>query len=175
MSFRLSRLIAVVLVVATVLLIAGRCFAVYFPLGPSKDEWGLKYDVQVSATEGDKLNVVFTLADEGRLKPIYSATLVAFSDPGPDRSQSVLANAPLVLNPTKDGKLAGQAPISKELSDRAQIRILTFSVEGKRQTEGAASYYIPLKRFLNKAPVAASASPPESIASPRKTKGPISR
>lgn len=166
MSIRFSRRAIGGLVVAAVLLMAGRCFATYFPLGPSKDEWGLKYDVEVTATDGDKLNILFTLADEGRLKPIHSATLVAFSNPGYDGGRSYLANAPLVLKPNKQGKLAGQTQISKEVMDRAQIRILTLSVDGKRQTAGAASYYISLKRFLNKTPVAASASAPVSLPSP---------
>jgi hypothetical protein len=156
MNLRLSRLATSCLVVAAFLVIAGRCCAVYFPLGPSQDEWGLKYEVQASATAGDKVNVLFTLADEGRLKPINSATLVAFSKPDYDGSRSVLAHAPIVLKLNKDGKLAGQAQISKELLDRAQVQILTLSVDGKRQTAGAASYYIPLKKFLTKAPVAAS-------------------
>lgn len=123
----------------------------------------MKYDVEVTATSEDKLNILFTLADEGRLKPLYSATLVAFSNPGYDGGRSYLVNAPLVLKPNKQGKLAGQAQISKEFIDRAQIRILTLSVDGKRQTAGAASYYIPLKRFLNKAPAAASTSASDSI------------
>jgi hypothetical protein len=55
-------------VVGVLALAAGQCWATFFDLGPSKDEWGLKYDVQVSPAEGNKLNVVFTLADEGRLK-----------------------------------------------------------------------------------------------------------
>jgi hypothetical protein len=158
MSLRFSRLATGCLVVAAVLLIAGRAWAVFFPLGPSQDDWGLKYDVEVKAAEGDKVNVLFTLADEGRLKPLLSVTLVAFSNPDYDGSRSVLANAPIVMKPNKDGKLTGQAQISKELVDRAQIRILTLSVDGKRQTAGAASYYLPLKKFLNKAPVAASPS-----------------
>lgn len=166
MSRRWSRLAWGGLVVAAALLMVGRCWAVFFPLGPSQDEWGLKYEVVVSAADGDKLNVRFTLADQGRLKPIFSATLVAFSEPGHDGSKSVLANAPIALQPTKGGKLAGQAQISKDLIDRAQIQILTFAVEGKRQTAGAASYYIPLKRFLNKAPVAAATSASESSALP---------
>jgi hypothetical protein len=138
MSLRLSRLATSCLVVAAVLLVAGRCFAVFFPLGPSQDDWGLKYEVEVksseaSATAGDKVNVLFTLADEGRLKPINSATLVAFSKPDYDGSRSVLAHAPIVLKPNKDGKLAGQAQISKELLDRAQVQILTLSVDGPRR------------------------------------------
>jgi hypothetical protein len=156
MSIRLSRLTMGVLVVAAVVLISSRCWAVYYPLGPSKDEWGLKYDVEVSASDGDKLNVLFTLADEGRLKPIYSATVVAFSKPDSDGGRTYDVKAPIELKSTKDGKRAGQVQIRKEFVDRAMIRILTLTVDGRPQTAGAAYYDIPLKKFLNKAPVAAS-------------------
>ena len=35
------------------LLMSGRSWAIYNVLGPSKDEWGLKYDVQVNDAGGD--------------------------------------------------------------------------------------------------------------------------
>jgi hypothetical protein len=170
MSFRFSRLATGVLVVAAVILMSGRSWAVFYSLGPSKDEWGLKYDVEVSAAEGDKLNVLFRLADEGRLKPIYSATVVAFSNPNSDGGRTYLVNAPIDLKSTKDGKLTGQAQMRKEFADRAKIRILTLMVDGRRQTSGAAYYDIPRKKFLNKAPVAASPQSPPSIASPPASK-----
>jgi hypothetical protein len=148
----------------------GRCWAVFYPLGPSKDEWGLKYDVEVNAADGDNLNVVFTLADEGRLKPIYSATVVVFSNPRSDGSRTYLVNTPIDLKSTKDGKLTGQAPIRKEFADRAIIRILTLTVDGRRQTSGAAYYVVPLKKFLKTASVAASPQASPSIASPPTSK-----
>jgi hypothetical protein len=149
---------------------SGRCWAVYYALGPSKDEWGLKYNVEVNAAEKDKLNVLFTLADEGRLKPIYSATVVAFSNPNRDGGRTYLVQELIEFKTTKDGKLAGQAQIRKEFADRAMIRILTLTVDGRRQTAGAAYYDIPLKKFLTKAPVAASPQATPSIASPPASK-----
>ena len=149
---------------------SGRSWAVYYALGPSKDEWGLKYDVEVNAADGDKLNVVFTLADEGRLKPIYSVTVVAFSKPDSQGGRSYDVKAPIELKPTKDGKRTGQVQIRKEFADRAMIRILTLTVDGQRQTAGAAYYDIPLKKFLNKAPAAASPQAPPSIAAPPASK-----
>jgi hypothetical protein len=171
MSIRLSRLATGVLVVAAVVLMSGRSWAVYFGLGPSKDEWKLKYDVDVNAVDGDTLTVVFTLADEGRLKPIYSIDLVAFSkqtDSQGGRSYDV--KAPIQLKTTKDGKRAGQVQIRKEFVDRAMIRILTLTVDGQRQQAGAAYYDIPLKKFLNNAPTAASPKTPPSIAAPPASK-----
>lgn len=162
MDFRRSRWGPGALAIAAVLLVAGPIWAVYYALGPSKDDWGMKFDVEVSAASGDTVNVLFTLADEGRLKPIYSATVVAFSKPYPDGGQAYLAKAEINLKPNKDGKLAGQTQIRKELADRALIRILTLTFDGQRQRAGAKYYDIPLKKFLNKSATAAS---PPSIAS----------
>lgn len=166
MGLRFSRWATGLFVVAAVLLMAGYAWATYFPLGPSPDDWGMKFVVELTAAEGDKVNVHFTLTDEGRLKPIHSATVVAFSKPDYDGGRSYLVNAPIVLKPTKDGKLGGQAQMSKEFVEIAQIRILTLSVDSKRQTAGAASYYIPLQKFLSKTPVATTPTAPASTASP---------
>jgi hypothetical protein len=164
MNSRYSRLATSVLVIAAAVLLPSFSWAVYYPLGPSKDEWGLKYDVEVNAAGGDKLNVNFTLADQGRLKPIYSATVIAFSNPNSDGSRSYLVKAQIDLKPNKDGKLTGQTQIGKEFADRAVVRILTLTVDGRRYT--SARYYdIPLKKFLNRAAVPASPKSPPSIVS----------
>jgi hypothetical protein len=170
MSIRLSRLATGVLVVAAMVLMSGLSWAMFYGLGPSKDEWKLKYDVEVDAASGDTLTVDFTLADEGRLKPIYSITLIAFSkqtDSQGGRSYDV--KAPIQLKATTDGKRAGQAQIRKEFADRAIIRILTQTVDGRPQ-QFAAYYDIPLRKFLNKVPAAASRQAPRSIAAPPASK-----
>jgi len=166
MRIRFSALATSVLIVVAVLLMSGRSWAWFFELGPSKGEWGLKYDGEVNAANGDKLNVVFTLADQGRLKPIYSVSVIAFSNLRPDGGRTYLLNTPIDLKPTKDGKLSGQVEIGKEFADRAVVRILTQTFDGKPQTTGARYYDIPLKKFQKKAREAASSEPPSSIASP---------
>jgi hypothetical protein len=170
MNIRLSRLATGVLVVAAVVLMSGRGWAIFTGLGPSKDEWKLKYDVEVNAADSDTLTVVFTLADEGRLKPIHSINLVAFSkqtDSQGGRTYDV--KAPIELKATKDGKQAGQVQIRKEFADRAVFRILTQTVDGQRQ-QFAAYYDIPLNKFLNKAPAAASSQARPSVAAPPASK-----
>ncbi len=164
MNTRFLRLATGMLVVATMVLMSERSWAIYYRLGPSKDEWGLKYDVAVQDAGSDTLTVVFTLADEGRLKPIYSIELVAFSkqtDKQGGRSYDV--KAPIELKPTEDGRRVGQVQIRKEFVDRAKFRILTQMVDGKRQPSGGSYLDIPLAKFLKKAPAAAPlASPPAS-------------
>lgn len=166
MRIRLSRVVTGMLVVAAIVLMADRSWAIRYGLGPSKDEWQLKYDVAIEDSPGDTLTVVFTLADEGRLKPIYSIDLVAFSkrtDSQGGRSYDVME--PIELKPTGDGKRVGRAHIRKEFLDRAKIRIITLTVDGKRQPSGGAFYDIPIAKYLNKADSPAVASPP-----PRRSK-----
>ena len=67
------------LAAAVVFLTSVRSWAIYDVLGPSKDEWGLKYDVQINDAGGNNVTVVFTLADEGRLKPLTTIELYAFN------------------------------------------------------------------------------------------------
>jgi hypothetical protein len=95
MSIRLSRVATGVLVLAAMALLPGLCWAVYYQLGPSKDEWGLKYDAAVSDADGDNATVVFTLADEGRLKPFYSIEVVAFSKPDSQGGRTYDVKAPI--------------------------------------------------------------------------------
>ncbi|HEY4261543.1 MAG TPA: hypothetical protein VGM98_15345 [Schlesneria sp.] len=169
MSFRFPRLATSASFVVAVVLTSGFSWAHFYELGPSKDEWGLKYDGEVTAS-GDKLNVSFTLADQGRLKPIYSVSVVAFSDLRSDGGRTYLVNTTFDLKPTQDGKLTGQLQISKEFADRAMIRILTQTFDGKPQPAGARYYQVPLKKFMKKtlapAPAAASFQVRSSIASP---------
>jgi hypothetical protein len=161
MSNRLLRLATAV--VAVILLTSGRSWAIYNVLGPSKDEWGLKYDVEVNSADGDTATVIFTLADEGRLKPVESIELFAFSkETDSQGGHGYDVKAPIVLKTTKDGRRVGQVQIRKEFLDRAQLRMLSRMFDGQPQSSGFACYEIPVSRFLNKGLGAPSplASPP---------------
>ncbi len=165
MSIRLSRLATGMLALAAIVLMADRCWAIRQGLGPSRDEWQLKYDVTVEDADSETLTVVFTLADEGRLKPIYSIDAVAFSKQT-DRQggRSYDLNEPIKLQPTKDGERTGRVQIPKRLIDRAKIRIITLTLDGKRQPSGGVFYDIPIAKYLHKTPGAGSplASPPRA-------------
>jgi hypothetical protein len=155
-SIRLSHVARGMLVVAAIVLTSDRGWAIYYALGPSNDEWGLKYDVEVSDAGGDKLTVAFTLADEGRLKPFYSLEVIAFSRPDSQGGRTYDVKAPIELKTTEDGKRAGQVQIRKEFLGRAKIRILTRKVDGKQQPSGGAYYDIPIAKYLNRVPATAS-------------------
>jgi len=122
----------------------------------------VKYDVAVTQADKDNVNVVFTLADEGRLKPFYKLELISMSKPA-DNPGSLMYDmrSPFELKTTADGRRAGQVQLRKEFADSAMIRILTLTVDGQRQMRGAY-YDIPLNKYLKTAPAAGSplASPP---------------
>jgi hypothetical protein len=174
MGFRVLRLATGVLVVTAVVLMTSRSWAHWYDLGSSKDEWGVKYEGEVDAANGDKLIVHFTIADQGRLKPIHSVFVMAFSRPDLSGNRTYLVKTPISMKPTEDGKLTGQVEVGKEFADRAVIRIFTLTVDGRSQmagpTAGARYYDIPLKKFLKKAPMAASSPSRSSIAQPPASK-----
>jgi hypothetical protein len=136
------------LAVAALVVMSNHCLAVFYGLGPSKDDWGMKFDVEVTEADADNVTVVFTLEDDGRLKPIHSINLVAFSKPDAGGGRSYDLKAPIKFQ-VQDGKRVGQATIRKEFVNRANFRVLTQRVDGKHQSAGAAYYDIPLKRFTN--------------------------
>jgi hypothetical protein len=156
MNIRFSRLATGVLALAAILLMSDRSWAIRFGLGPSKDEWKLAYDVAVYDAGSDKVTVVFTLNDEGRLKTIDSVDLVAFSkqtDPQGGHSYDVME--PIEMKATEDGPRVGQAQMRKEFVGRAKIRIITHMVDGKRQSSGGAFYDIPIGKYDIQATAAA--------------------
>ncbi len=164
MNIRLSHLATGMLAVAAIVLMSDRSWAIRHGLGPSKDEWKLAYDVAVYDAGSDKVTVVFTLSDEGRLKPIYSIDLVAFSkqtDSQGGHAYDVMER--IELKPTADGKRVGQAQMRKEFVDRAKIRIISLTLDGKRQPSGGVFYDIPIAKYV----IQATAAAPPATTSPR--------
>lgn len=158
MNIRLSRFASAMLVVAAIFLMPGRSWAVYYWLGPSKDDWGMKYGVEINDAGQDTVTVVFNLADEGRLKPFDLIELIALNkETDSQGGHTYDVRAKIELKTTKDGRRAGQVQIRKEFADRAKFRILTRTIDGKAQA--TESYYeIPINKFLNKTPATASHS-----------------
>ncbi|MDZ4817964.1 MAG: hypothetical protein SGJ20_03220 [Planctomycetota bacterium] len=161
MSNRFSRVALGLFVVAAIALLAQQAWAVYFALGPSKDEWGLKYDVAVEDAGNDMYDVTFTLADEGRLKPIHSISLAVFDKQSSSQSgKTYEVKGKFALKPTADGKRAGTMQVRKDQAEQAILRVLTQRVDGKFQSAGAAYYEIPLAKILKGTTSPGIASPP---------------
>jgi hypothetical protein len=166
MGLRFSHRATGLLVVVALALMSSSSWAVYYELGPSSDDWGLKYAGDVTATNDGKLNVSFTLADQGRLKPIHSVHIFALTHPNPDGSRTYLLKAPMAMTPTQDGKLTGQMQIGRELTNLAVVRIFSYTVDGQPQKLGVRYYDIPITKFIKKPQQAAAPRSPFSIASP---------
>ena len=163
MNIRFSRFASALLVVAAIFLMPGRSWAVYYWLGPSNDDWGMKYNVEVNDAGRDMVTVVFNLADEGRLKPFDLIELIALNkETDSQGGHSYAVKAAIDLKSTEDGRHSGHVQIRKEFADSAKFRILTRTIDGKAQA--TESYYeIPISKFMNKTPATAShtASRPE--------------
>src|SRR3954467_8758865 len=112
MNLRLPRLATGILVFAGMLLTADSSWAIRYGLGPSINDWRMKYDVAVKDAGDDKVTVVFTLADEGRLKPFYSLELVAFSKQTDNQGgRTYDLTVPIELKPAEDGKRVGEVQV----------------------------------------------------------------
>lgn len=165
MSNRISPKLTGLLVLVVVALACQQARAIYYALAPSSDDWGLKYEVAVEDAGSDKLLVKFTLAGEGRLKPIHSVTVAVLDKQRSTKNSRLYdVRGKLELKPTADGKRRGQLQIRKDQSDDAIIRVLTQRVDGKFQSAGAAYYDIPLAKFLREGSSPEVASQPESPA-----------
>lgn len=168
MSSQRRRVMKFGLAFAITTLIAGQAWAIYYALAPSKDEWGLKYDVEVEDAGADMVTVKFTLADEGRLKPIHSVSLAVLDKQySSQNSHRYDVKGKFDIKPAGDGKRAGQMQIRKDQADQAIIRVLTQRVNGKFQSAGAAYYDIPLSKHLDDGGSIGVASP---LAPPTKLK-----
>lgn len=163
MSIRLSRVAMGALALAAVVLCAQQSWAIRQGLTPNKAEWKLDYEVEVEELDSDTLNVVFTLADAGRLKPIYSIDLVAFSkqvDNQGGRAYDVMQ--PITLSPAEGGKQVGKVKLPKRFIDQAKIRLISLHIDGKRQPSGGVFFDIPVMKHWKNAPAASPdvATPP---------------
>ncbi len=160
MSSRFSRIATGLVVVAAIALISQQAWAIYYALAPSKDEWGLKYDITVEDADADTLNVKFTLASEGRLKPIHSITLAVLDKQNSTQnSRRYDVRGRIELKPAADGTRVGTIQLRKDQADQAMVRVLTQRVDGKFQSAGAAYYDIPLAKHLEGAAPSSLAAP----------------
>ena len=160
MSNRHFRWVRGLLAVVAFALMAERAGAIYYSLGPSKDEWGLKYDVAVEDAGADMVTVRFTLADEGRLKPIHSVSLsVLDKQNSTPNSQRYKVVGRLEFKTTSDGMRVGEIQLRKDLVELGNLQVLTQRVDGKFQSKGAAYYDIPLAKHLHDSGEPSVASP----------------
>jgi hypothetical protein len=151
-------------VVLTVLVLTtGRAWGIGFILGETKEELKLEYDVSVKDHGTGRVTVVFTLADEGRLKPLDEVQLAI---PAQEKNEHGGRWMDLVVSidmtETDGGKRVGRVHILKAWAERAQISLNTHTMDGKIDPLTRLHHVIPIAKYLN-APAAAAgrtAAPP---------------
>jgi len=114
-----------------------------FELGQTKEELKLQYDVAATDHGTGRVTLVFTLKDDGRLKPIRSVDLYVPSDEkheGGGRKSDLSLS--LDLRKADDARVA-RVHITKELAARAELHVVTDHLDGKQ--EPLTWYYHSIK------------------------------
>jgi len=146
------------LVVAVLVLSAGRAAGIGFVLSETKDELKLKYDVAVQDHQSGRVTIVFTLADEGRLRPLDA---VKFSIPSQKKESDGSYYYDLVIAvdmvATGNGTRVGRVHLLKEWAERGEISLDTHALDGKTD---------PLTRLHHRIPIADYMKPPATQPKP---------
>jgi hypothetical protein len=121
----------------------------------TKEDLKLEYDVSVHDLGDGQVAVTFTLADEGRLKPLYAVEL---NIPGQEKdehgSPADLAVS-LDMRKNADGARAARFELRKDLAERAAIWLTTMSFDGRRLVSTRYHHVIPVANYMMNPPAAA--------------------
>jgi hypothetical protein len=143
---------------AAIVSAANLAWAVGFELGESKDQLKLKYEVSLTDHGTGRITVVFTIADQGRLKPLNSVDLVIPSNDGTGHFDLWV---PLATEEV-DGKLSGRVHLKSELAQRAEIHLRTSSLDGKQEALTWYYHVIPIAEYLKGAETRRTKRPPDN-------------
>jgi hypothetical protein len=168
-SMRTLRYSAAVLVAAVVVSwTAGRASGIGFYLGETKEELKLKYDVVVHDHGDGRVTIEFTLADEGRLKPLDEVQFYIQAKQ-PDKGGGYAADLLVSIDMVKTeggGKRVGRVEILNELAERAEIVLNTHTLDGKTDLSTRLHHAIPIAKYMKSAAPAAPAAKPEAGEAP---------
>jgi hypothetical protein len=130
-------------------------------LRQTKDELKLKYDVAVEDHGTGRVTVVFTLADEGRLKPLEAVQLVVpAQEQNPDGSHWMDLVVSIDMSETDGDKRVGRIQLLKKLAERAEIQLNTHTMDGKLDRFTRLHHVIPIAKYLKAAATRQSARAP---------------
>ena len=135
----LTSLVALVLVSS-----AQPAWALGFKLSESKEQLELKYDIKAVDHGTGRVSLDLTITDEGKLLPIDSVDLLI---PGNDGSGAVDFSVSLATS-TEDGKRTARVHLKKELAERAEFHLKTWSLAGKKELNTWYYYAIPFADYL---------------------------
>jgi hypothetical protein len=110
------------------------------------------------------VTVEFTLADEGRLKPVDAVELEIPAPVAKDGSQVPDLAVPMELKQSNDGKRVARFEIRKDWAERAQIWLTTNWFDGKQLVMTRYHYMIPVARYLKDGAAAPAPAKPAAAA-----------
>jgi hypothetical protein len=146
------------MVLSALILTTGWAWAEGFILGETKEELKLQYDVAVQDHGTGRVTVVFTLADEGRLRPLDEVQLVI---PGQEENEHGGHWMDLVVSidmtQADGGKHVGRVHLLKEWAERAEIQLNTHTMDGKTDPLTRLHHVIPIAKHMKDAQAAAAA------------------
>jgi hypothetical protein len=120
-------------------------------LGQTKEELKLKYEVVVHDLTGGRVTVEFTLADEGRLKPLDGVELmVPAREKDASGGYSMDLMVPVEVKSGKDGKRVARVQLTRELAERAEIWLTTYWFDGKQLVMTRYHHVIPVAKYLKR-------------------------
>ena len=165
-----TRMLPRLAIVLTVLVLADCARAMDEILGETKEQLKLKYDVTVRDLGNGRVFVTLTIADEGRLKPLRSVDLqIAGQDKEKDGSHPPDLWLSLATRKS-DGKQQAEFELRKELAERAEIWLMTSSLDGNHDPLTGYVHMIPVAKYRNSAapprPEPAASAPPAAPAPP---------
>ena len=147
---RRLRLASVLLAIMACFWTANRVWGIGFYLKETKDELKLKYEVTVTDHKTGRVTVVFTLADEGRLRPLDEVQLVV---PAQEKNEDGSNWMDLVVSidmiKTDGGKRAGRVHLLKSLAERAEIQLNTHTMDGQMDGLTRLHHQIRIAKYLN--------------------------
>ena len=147
------------MMLAAVVVTGDRAWGMGEILGQTKEQLKLQYDVTVQEHVFDgastgRVTVVFTLADEGRLKPLDDVQLVV---PGQEKNKDGGRWMDLVVAidlRTDSSKRVGRVHIRNELAERAEIWLNTHTMDGKQLAMERLTHIVPVAKYMKNAPAA---------------------
>ena len=115
----------------------------------SKEKLKLQYDVAVHDNGNGRVTVTFTLADEGRLKPITGIYLYIPAEKA-EKDGGRYADLWLSLaTRVADGKQVATFELRRDWAQRAEIQLMSRTLDGKLQDLGSDLYTIHVAKYLD--------------------------
>lgn len=126
--------------VAVVFAASNLAWGLGFELGETKEQLKLQYDVSWMDHHTGRVTIHLTIADAGRLGPLRSAELNIRPADGSDYSDLSTSLAAR----DEDGRKVYSIHMTRELAERAELRLVTDHLDGKQLALTWYYHRIPL-------------------------------